>query len=148
KSWPPLLLMNHAPCHPLKGILLSAAAFSLWSCGDAIVKHLGSRMALFTLAFWAEVIMLALLLGIGLSGRMGTLRQALTTPHLKWYLLRGILRFFQFLSGTYCFIHMPLAKTYTLFFTAPLLTALLASLLMKERALPAQWLAIVLGFAG
>ena len=140
--------MNQPDVHPLKGIILSLAAFSLWACGDALVKYLGHRESIYALAFWTEIVIIAILLIVGVSGKMGTLRHAILNPHLKWYVLRGALVFVQFMSGMYCFIHMELAKAYTLIFTAPLLTALLAFVLMKEAVGMVKSLAIALGFAG
>ncbi len=140
--------MSQPDARPLKGILLSLAAFSLWACGDALVKYLGHRESIYALAFWTEIVVIAILLIVGVSGKMGTLRHAVLNPHLKWSVLRGALVFVQFMSGMYCFIHMELAKAYTLIFTAPLLTALLAFLLMKESVGMVKSLAIALGFAG
>ena len=140
--------MNQPDAQPLKGILLSLTAFSLWACGDALVKYIGQRESIYALAFWTEVVVIAILLMVGVSGRMGTLRHAVLNPHLKWYLLRGTLVFVQFMAGMYCFIHMELAKAYTLIFTAPLLTALLAFLLMKETVGGMKCVAIALGFGG
>jgi S-adenosylmethionine uptake transporter len=146
---------DHKECHitdrpaePLKGVILSLAAFSLWACGDALVKYLGRRESIYALGFWTEIVVIAILLIVGLSGKMGTLRHAVLNPHLKWYVLRGALVFVQFMSGMYCFIHMELAKAYTLIFTAPLLTALLAFMLMKEAVGMVKSLAIALGFTG
>lgn len=43
---------------------------------------------------------------------------------------------------------MPLAAVVTIFFAEPLAVAALSAIMLREKILPHQWLAIVLGFAG
>ena len=43
---------------------------------------------------------------------------------------------------------LSLAKTYALFFVAPLLIAIFSTFMLGERVIRTQWVAIVIGFAG
>src|ERR1035437_1288073 len=140
--------MNHPRANPLKGIILSLAAFSLWACGDAAVKYVGAGVPLYTIAFYSLLVVVAVLFLTGLTGRIGRLDGVLQSRQLKWHALRGALGFIQFLTVMYGFTHISLAKAYTLLFSAPLLTALLASFLIGEKAGRGKWLAIALGFGG
>lgn len=130
----------------LRGALLSAAGFSLFACGDATVKHLSASYPVAAILFYQLWVILIFLMAC--SPWLGGLRRTLRSRRKKIHLLRGFLSFFQILAGMYAFSQMPLAKTYSLMFTAPALTVLLALLLMKEPVSRAEWRAILLGFCG
>ena len=130
----------------LQGALLSAAGFSLFACGDATVKHLSASYPVAAILFYQLLVIMVFLLVC--SPWLGGLRRTLRSRQKRIHLLRGFLSFFQILAGMYAFSQMPLAKTYSLMFTAPALTVLLALLLLKEPVSRAEWRAILLGFCG
>jgi drug/metabolite transporter (DMT)-like permease len=69
---------------------------------------------------------------------------------VRWslHLLRGVLSVFMMLTFAYAIHELTLTRAYTLFFIAPLMIALLSTIMLKERIHGPQWLAIILGFAG
>jgi len=69
---------------------------------------------------------------------------------VRWplHLIRGVLSVFMMATFVFALQELSLAKTYALFFVAPLLIAIFSIFLLGERIHRAQWLAIVIGFAG
>ena len=69
---------------------------------------------------------------------------------VRWplHLVRGVLSVLMMVSFTFALKELSLAKTYALFFVAPLLIAIFSVFMVGERIHRAQWLAIVTGFAG
>jgi drug/metabolite transporter (DMT)-like permease len=77
----------------------------------------------------------------------GGLRQLV---QVRWplHLLRGVLSVVMMITFTFALKSLSLAKTYSIFFVAPLLIALLSVVLLGERVRRVQWAAIAVGFAG
>lgn len=126
-------------------ILIALAGFTSLSCGDAIVKSMagawpGSAVSALRYAFGA----LGLLVYVAVRhGRAG------------FVLPRAGLQFGRGLAvsvATLCFfmgvMAMPLADATAIQFTSPILTALLAPLVLGEKTPKAVWLALVLAFSG
>jgi drug/metabolite transporter (DMT)-like permease len=126
-------------------ILIALAGFISLSCGDAIVKSMagawpGSAVSALRYAFGA----LGLLVYVAVRhGRAG------------FVLPRAGLQFGRGLAvsvATLCFfmgvMAMPLADATAIQFTSPILTALLAPLVLGEKTPKAVWLALVLAFSG
>jgi drug/metabolite transporter (DMT)-like permease len=69
---------------------------------------------------------------------------------IRWplHILRGVLSVLMLVSFSYGLKSLSLARTYSLFFIAPTLIAVLSILLLGERVRRAQWIAIAVGFAG
>jgi drug/metabolite transporter (DMT)-like permease len=69
---------------------------------------------------------------------------------VRWplHLVRGALSVIMMVTFTFALKELSLAKAYALFFIAPLLIAVLSSLMLGERVQRSQWLAIVVGFGG
>lgn len=69
---------------------------------------------------------------------------------VRWplHLVRGVMAVFMMVTFTYALKSLTLAKAYAIFFVAPLLIALLSIVLLGERVVRAQWLAIGVGFVG
>ncbi|MEO8019882.1 MAG: DMT family transporter [Pseudomonadota bacterium] len=70
--------------------------------------------------------------------------------NVRWplHLIRGVLSVVMMLSFTFALKELSLAKTYALFFVAPLLIAIFSIFMLGERVLRTQWVAIIIGFAG
>lgn len=131
---------------PLLAILLALTGFSVFSLSDSLVKLLSSHYDTFTLAFYIGlgVVMMT----VAIAPFMGGMKQVLTVPDRKWHILRGVCLALEFYLIVYGFSVMSLAKTYALLFAAPIITVLLAWPLLRERASPAQMMAVLAGFAG
>lgn len=126
-------------------ILIALAGFTSLSCGDAIVKSMagawpGSGVSALRYAFGA----LGLLVYV--AARHG--RAGFVVPRPGLQLGRGL----AVSVATLCFfmgvMAMPLADATAIQFTSPILTALLAPLVLGEKTPKAVWLALVLAFSG
>ena len=69
---------------------------------------------------------------------------------VRWplHLIRGVLSVFMMITFAFALKELSLAKTYALFFVAPLLIAVFSIFMLGERIHRTQWLAIAIGFAG
>ncbi len=69
---------------------------------------------------------------------------------VRWplHLIRGVLSVVMMITFTFALKELTLARTYALFFVAPLLIAIFSIFLLGEQVRRAQWLAIATGFLG
>ena len=135
--------MNHSSTRI--GLLIALAGFVSLSLGDAIVKSMAGEWpatAVSALRYSFGAMGLAVVVG-AMHGRSGF---RMPRPWLQ--LGRGA----AVSLATICFflgvMAMPLADATAIQFTSPILTALLAPLVLKERGGGAVWLATLLAFAG
>jgi drug/metabolite transporter (DMT)-like permease len=77
----------------------------------------------------------------------GGLRQLV---EVRWplHLVRGVLSVVMMITFSFALKELSLAKTYALFFIAPLIIAILSIFMLGERVRGPQWLAIACGFGG
>ncbi len=70
--------------------------------------------------------------------------------HVRWplHIARGVLSVLMMITFTFAIRELSLARAYSLFFVAPMLIAILSMAFFGERIGRAQWLAILVGFAG
>ncbi|MBU0859331.1 MAG: DMT family transporter, partial [Alphaproteobacteria bacterium] len=138
--------MNFASRPALTAILLALTSFSLFSVGDTAIKALSVHYDTVTIAFYIGTMIVGLTLL--LTPFMGGVRRIITLPDRKFHILRGCVLTLQFYLMIYAFSVMSLAKAYALLFAAPLITVLLAWLMLKEKPGPVQTVLIAIGFAG
>ncbi len=131
---------------PLPAILLALTGFSVFSIGDSLMKILSRHYDTFTIAFYIGLGVVLVVAAI--APRMGGMRPIIHARDRKWHILRGVCLALEFYLIIYGFSVMSLAKTYALLFAAPIITVLLAWPLLRERASPAQMMAVLAGFAG
>jgi drug/metabolite transporter (DMT)-like permease len=69
---------------------------------------------------------------------------------VRWplHVVRGVLSVLMMLTFTYALKELSLARTYSLFFVAPMLIALISMFVLGERVARPQWIAIAVGFLG
>ncbi|HYE29225.1 MAG TPA: DMT family transporter [Allosphingosinicella sp.] len=124
---------------------MAIAGFAILSVGDAVVKSMagewpGTAVAALRYCFGA--------LGLALLVAVKHKRAGFRVPRVGLHLGRGA----GVALATICFfmavMAMPLADATAVQFTSPILTAMLAPLVLKERSSPAVWLATLLAFAG
>jgi drug/metabolite transporter (DMT)-like permease len=134
------------PNHSARAALaIALAGFFSLSIGDAVVKSLSGQ--------WPAPAVSGLRYAIGAVGlaaivalRLGRAGFVLPRPALQAG--RGAAAAFAtlcFFAGVYA---MPLADATAIQFSSPVLTALLAPLVLRERTSPATWAATLLAFAG
>lgn len=70
--------------------------------------------------------------------------------NVRWplHLIRGVLSVIMMVTFVFGIQKLSLAKTYALFFVAPLLIAIFSVVMLGERVGRTQWVAIAIGFAG
>ena len=69
---------------------------------------------------------------------------------VRWslHVVRGVLSVLMMITFTYGLKELSLARTYSLFFVAPMLIAVSSIFLLGERVSRPQWIAIAIGFVG
>ena len=126
-------------------LLLALLGFATLSVGDAVVKSMagewsGTAVAALRYSFGA--------LGLALVVALNHGRAGLVLPRPWLQLGRGA----AVALATICFfmgvMAMPLADATAIQFTSPIVTAMLAPIVLKERSPAAVWLATLLAFAG
>ena len=127
------------------GLLYALTGFAILSVGDAIVKSMAGE--------WSPIAIAALRFTIGAVGLAAILlikegKAAFRPQRPFLQAFRG----FCLAMATICFFtaifFMPLAETTAITFVAPILTALLSGLILKERAKLVTWIASFIAFAG
>jgi drug/metabolite transporter (DMT)-like permease len=127
------------------GLIFALAGFVLLSCGDAVVKSMAGQWAPTAIAA-LRYLLGAIGLGALLAARQGRAAFAMPVPHIQ--LLRGLgvaMATIGFFSAIFV---MPLATATAITFTSPMLTALLAALVLGEPARRETWIASLIAFAG
>jgi drug/metabolite transporter (DMT)-like permease len=126
-------------------LLIALTGFASLSIGDAVVKSMagawpGTAVAALRYSFGA--------LGLALFVAVTQGRAGFVIPRPGLQFARGA----AVALATICFfmgvMAMPLADATAIQFTSPILTAILAPLVLKERSPAAVWLATLLAFAG
>ena len=129
----------------VRAALWMSAASLLVALSAACVRELSGNYSVLQLVFLRSVIGTILLAPWIL--RMGQ-RGVLRTTRLPLYLLRTTLSYSGMVCVFYGFAHMPIGEVYTLLFLVPLITILLAVMILGERAGPQAWVACGIGFIG
>lgn len=133
------------PRNARAALLIALAGFASLSVGDAAVKSMAGEWpgtAVAALRYTAG----AIGLGIFVAIKFG--RAGFVLPRAGLQAARGA----AVALATVCFfmgvMTMPLADATAIQFISPILTAILAPLVLRERSPPAVWLATLLAFAG
>lgn len=128
-----------------KGALLALAAFAIFATHDVVVKTLGAFYAPFQIIFFSVLLSFPLATIMLMHDRAsGTLRPV----HPWWVALRTLATVVTGLSAFYAFTVLPLAQTYAILFTSPLLITVLSIPILGERVGIHRWLAVIAGLAG
>jgi len=121
-------------------MLGAALAFSVMS---AFVKHAGLRLPSQELVFARSVV------AIAISAAMLRRAGVHTLGHRRWLLLaRGAWGYAALSCGFYAMTHLPLAEATMIQYLHPVFTAILAAIVLGERADRALAASVVLGSAG
>lgn len=131
---------------PLLGIsckVLSALAFTLMSAG---VKRVGADYPTGEIVFFRSAFALVPLL-LWLAWQRD-LVNAIRTSDIRGHLLRGIIGSCGMFSGLIALSYLPLSDAVAIGYAAPLITVVLAAVLLKERVRAYRWTAVVVGFVG
>jgi len=131
--------------HQLSGMvamLVAAGAFAFMDAGLKLLTAHYPAAEVAALRGWASLPLVFIwALAMGGAGQLVRIRWPL-------HLIRGVLGVFMMITFAYALKTLSLARAYSLFFIAPLLIALLSSVMLGERVRRPQWIAIVVGFCG
>lgn len=123
--------------------LLSSLMFAFMG---AQARYLGTSVPIGEMAFFRGLFaMIPILLFFGWRRE---LRGAMQTSRVSAHLVRGIFS----VTGTFCVFgalaRLPIADVTAISFLAPLITVLLAALILKEQVQVYRWSAVLIGFGG
>ena len=127
------------------GLLYALAGFCTLSIGDAIIKGMAGDWpapAMAAMRYVAGTILLAVLL----ARHEGVAALALPRDRLQW--VRGVAISLSAVGMFLAVWIMPLAEATSIFFTQPMITAVLAWALLGERARLSTWIATLVAFGG
>ncbi|MXO58613.1 EamA family transporter [Altererythrobacter salegens] len=127
------------------GLLYALAGFCTLSIGDAIIKGMAGAWPAPAMAATRYVVGTALLAFLlARSEGIGALR--LPRDRLQW--LRGVAISCSAIGMFLAVWIMPLAEATTIAFTQPIITAVLATIFLRERARTSTWIATAVAFGG
>jgi len=133
--------LGGGPAGPLLGIL----AFALYATHDTLVKYLGGSYSAFQIVFFSGLFSFPLIILMLLQDPTpGTLR----ARHPWWNLLRTVSMVTGWVSVFYAFSVLPLAQTYAILFSTPLLITLLSIPVLGEKVGIHRGGAVLAGLAG
>ncbi len=127
------------------GLLYALAGFCTLSIGDAIIKGMAGEWPATAMAATRYVVGTALLVAL-MARHEGWRSLALPRDPLHW--VRGTCISLSAVGMFLAVWIMPLAEATTIAFTQPVITAVLAMVLLGERARLSTWLATAVAFAG
>ena len=129
----------------LTGIGLVSLCYLLFTLLDGSAKWLVASMPV-VMVVWLRFVMHALIAGAVLLPLRGT--ALIRTRYWRWHALRALM--FVTMTGInfWALQYLQLTVTSSIFFTTPLLIALISVLFFGERLDAGRWIAIVFGFAG
>jgi drug/metabolite transporter (DMT)-like permease len=139
------LLRADSARNRLTGIALVSFCYVLFSVLDGSAKWLVASVPVIVVV-WLRFLIHALVASAVLLPVRGM--SLIRTRHWRWHLLRAVM--FVVMTGVnfWALQYLQLTITGSIFFVAPILTALLAARLLGEKLDAGRWIAIIAGFAG
>ncbi|WP_250493528.1 DMT family transporter [Caballeronia sp. GAWG1-1] len=127
------------------GIAIMVLTTATFAASDSTVKVIGTAVPILAL-LWVRYLFQMVVLGVW-QARLGTLK-LFRTDSLKLQIVRALL----LLTNSACTFaglrHLPLPVTTSLAMLAPLISTLLAALVLKDHVPRSKWAMVVLGFIG
>ncbi len=127
------------------GLLYALAGFCTLSIGDAIIKGMAGAWPAPAMAATRYTVGTALL-AVLLARKEGLGALRLPRDRLQW--LRGVAISCSAIGMFLAVWIMPLAEATTIAFTQPIITAVLATIFLRERARTSTWIATAVAFGG
>jgi len=139
------LLQADSAQNRLVGIGLVSLAYLLFTLLDGSAKWLVGSMPVI-MVVWLRFVMHALIGGAVLFPLRGL--ALVRSRHLKWHALRALM--FVTMTGVnfWALQYLQLTVTSSIFFTVPIVIALISASILGERLDAGRWIAILAGFAG
>lgn len=130
---------------PLQGIALLLLAVACFATLDSTVKYLSLSLPVL-LAVWFRYLFQALAMSAVVLPTRGW--RSLRTGHPRLHLLRGLMLLVVSTLAFFSLSLMPVGEFTAIIMLTPMVTTLLARLLLKEAVSPLRWLLIGGGFVG
>ena len=139
------MLHADSAANRLAGIGLVSAAYLLFTLLDGSAKWLVGSMPVI-MVVWLRFVMHALIGGAVLFPLRGV--ALIRTRYWRWHAVRALM--FVAMTGInfWALQYLQLTVTSSIFFTVPIIIALIGTLFLGERLDAARWVAIAAGFAG
>ena len=130
----------------LIGIGLSSLAFVSFTFIDGTGKWLVMNAMPVAMVVWLRFVTHVVIAGAVLFPVRGL--ALLRTNHWKWHIARALMWMLMTGMNFYALQYLQLTVTAAIFFTVPIITALIGARLLAEKIDAKRWLAIVAGFVG
>jgi drug/metabolite transporter (DMT)-like permease len=129
-----------------RGVLLALGTYFIYSCSDATIKALGTKLGIFEISFYSTLFSLVpMLLAKPADERWG---DAFRFHNPRLMLLIGVLRVASGLLVTYSFVTIPLAEVYAIVFLIPVIITILSVIVLREQVGPERWALVIISFLG
>lgn len=128
------------------GVLYAVIAYSVYSCGDAIIKGFGQSLSVFEIGFFIAVCSLIPAAFVKPKGERW--RDSFKLKHPRLVHLRSFSGVASSTLVTYAFTTIAFAETYSLVFMMPLFITVMSVLILRERVDAIRWSMLALGFVG
>jgi drug/metabolite transporter (DMT)-like permease len=128
------------------GVIYAIVAYSVYSCGDAIIKGFGQDLSVFEIGFFVALFGLIPAAFAKPKGERWRDSFQLGNPLLVH--LRSFTGVTSAMLVTVSFTTIPFAETYSLVFLMPLFITVMSVLILRERVDSIRWAMLALGFIG
>jgi drug/metabolite transporter (DMT)-like permease len=128
------------------GVFYAIVAYSVYSCGDAIIKGFGQSLSVFEIGFFIAVF--SLIPAAFAKPKSERWRDSFKLRHTALVHLRSFSGVASTTLVTFAFVTIPFAETYSLVFMMPLFITLMSVLILRERVDLIRWSMLALGFLG
>jgi drug/metabolite transporter (DMT)-like permease len=127
------------------GILLTGFAYMLFTVHDAAIKLLVVTIPVWQILFFRS---LTILTGCFLIQGPSLATKVRRSPVIKPMIARSSLLLVAWLSYYSAARNLQLAEVTTLYYAAPIVGTVLATIVLHEKVTPARWAAVGIGFVG
>lgn len=128
------------------GVIYALVAYSVYSCGDAIIKGFGQTLSVFEIGFF--VALFSLIPALFAKPRHERWRDSFRLKHAGLVHLRSFSGVASSTLVTYAFVTIPFAETYSLVFLMPVFITVMSVLILREKVDGLRWAMLALGFIG
>ncbi len=135
---------TNQPSQPLLAVLWMMGALASFTSMAVAARELTQEISVFQVTFMRTAICITLLAPY--AWKLGFTE--LKTPRFKEHLGRNIIHFGGQIGWIFGVSMLPLAAVFSLEFSSPIWTAILAAIFLKERLTRTRVVSVLLGFAG
>lgn len=129
-----------------RGVAYAFSAYAMFAFADAAIKGLGPRLPAVEVMLLLALPLLPMALWLKPAGVPAAAMLRTSRPAL--ILFRSVAATASAVLGNYAFVSIPLAEVYALIFVSPVITVVLAGLILRERLGWRRVLSVCLGIGG